>query len=112
MIVEPRVPDRTPSRKTISGIKVAGTSTLRRGVSNGRKSDWEMSCLPAEVVGQTRKEVFHARDHYPAVPGLQEPQLLNDQEQEDHDGSFGVFEVLQYVPAAHGPQRDQVAASF
>ena len=61
---EDRVPDRSPSRKTISGIKVAGTSTLRRGVSNGRKIDWEMSCLPTEVVGQTRKEVPCARSSH------------------------------------------------
>jgi hypothetical protein len=54
------------------------------------------------------KGCTHARDHYTAVSGMQEPELFDDQEQEDDDGSFGVLEVLQYVQAAHGPQRDQV----
>jgi hypothetical protein len=56
-----------------------------------------------------RKEVHHARDHYPPVPGLQEPELLDDEEQEDHDRPSRVQEVLQHVPEAHAAQRDQVA---
>jgi hypothetical protein len=40
------------SRLEISGIEVAGTLTLRRGVSGGRDFVL-MSCLPAEVVGHT-----------------------------------------------------------
>jgi len=34
------------------------------------------------------------RNHYPSVPRVQEPELFHDQEQEDHDGSPGVLEVL------------------
>ncbi len=49
-----------------------------------------------------------ARDHYAAGAGVQEPELLDDQEQEDDDGTPGVLEVLQVLPEAHGPQRNQV----
>ena len=52
--------------------------------------------------------IHHARNHYPAVSGLQEPELFDDQEQEDHDGSSGVQEVLQHVPEAHASQGNQV----
>jgi large subunit ribosomal protein L33 len=48
------------SRFNFSGIQVAGTLTLRRGVSGGRKlnaSNCRTSCLPAEVAGHTREEV-------------------------------------------------------
>jgi hypothetical protein len=59
-------------------------------------------CLSAEVAGHTLKgSIPHARDHYPAVSGLQEPELFDDQEQEDDDGSAGVQEVLQHVPEAY-----------
>ncbi len=102
------MPDRPPFPQDNFRNKVAGTSTLRRGVSSGRKFDWEMSCLPAEVAGQTRKEVSNARDHYPAVPGVQEPELFDDQEQEDHDGTSGVLKVLQHLPSAHRPQGNEV----
>jgi hypothetical protein len=40
----------------------------------------------------------NARDHHTAVPGLQEPELLHDEEQEDDHRPSGVLEVLQYLP--------------
>jgi len=52
--------------------------------------------------------IHHARNHYPAVSGLQKPQLLDHQEQEDDDRASGDVEVLQSLPEAHGPQRDKV----
>jgi hypothetical protein len=39
---------------------------------------------------------------------MQKPELLDDQEQEDHHRSFGVRQVLQHVPQAHAAQRDEV----
>jgi hypothetical protein len=47
--------------------------------------------------------IHHARDHYPAVSGLQEPELFDDQEQEDDNRASGDVEVLQSLPEAHGP---------
>ena len=48
------------SRFNFSGIQVAGTLTLRRGVSGGWSEDssCRASCLPAEVAGHTREEVI------------------------------------------------------
>ena len=43
------------------------------------------------------------------MPGVQEPELFDDQEQEDHDRASGVFKVLQHVPEAYRPQRDEVS---
>jgi hypothetical protein len=48
------------------------------------------------------KGSHYARDHYPAVSGLQEPELFDDEEQEDDHGTVGVLQVLQHVPEAHG----------
>ncbi len=46
--------------------------------------------------------VSHAtRNHHVAVRGVQEPELLDDQEQEDHARPAGAFEVLSQVPEAH-----------
>jgi hypothetical protein len=42
------------------------------------------------------------------VSGLQEPELFDDQEQEDDNRASGDVEVLQSLPEAHGPQRDEV----
>ena len=42
------------------------------------------------------------------MSGVQEQELLDDEEQEDDHGSVGVLQVLQHVPEAHGAQRDQV----
>ncbi len=50
-----------------------------------------------------RREDNDARNYYHAVPGLQEPQLFDDEEQEDDDRASGDVEVLQYLPEAHGP---------
>jgi hypothetical protein len=50
----------------------------------------------------------NARDYYPPVPRVQEPELLNHKEQEDDYRPSGVLEVLQHVPQAHRPQRDEV----
>jgi hypothetical protein len=44
------------------------------------------------------------------MPRVQEQKLLDDEEQEDDHGPSGVLEVLQYLPQAHGPQRDEVIA--
>jgi hypothetical protein len=41
--------------------------------------------------------------------GVQEQELLDDEEQEDDHGPSGVLEVLQHLPQAHGPQRDEVS---
>jgi hypothetical protein len=52
------------------------------------------------VIGPTvqklraRKGKGNAGYRYVAVRGLQESELLDDEEQEAYDGSFGVFEVL------------------
>ena len=43
--------------------------------------------------------------------GVQEQELLDDEEQEDDHRPAGVLEVLQYLPQAHGPQRDEVSYS-
>jgi hypothetical protein len=43
------------------------------------------------------------------VPGVQEQELLNHEEQEDDHRPSGVLEVLQYLPQAHGSQRDEVS---
>jgi hypothetical protein len=42
------------------------------------------------------------------VSGLQKQELLNDEEQKDDHGPPGVFEVLQYLPEAHGSQGNEV----
>jgi hypothetical protein len=47
--------------------------------------------------------IHHARDHYPAVSRLQEPELLDNEEQEDDHRASGDVEVLQSLPEAHGP---------
>ena len=99
---EERVPDRSDSRSENSGNWVAGTLTLRRGVPDQGRLE-TVSCLPAEVAGQTLEGSSNARNHYTAMPGMQEPELLDHEEQEDHDGTFGVLEVLQYLQAAYGP---------
>jgi hypothetical protein len=44
----------------------------------------------------------NARDHYASVPGLQEPELFDHEEQKDDHGSSGVLEVLQHLPEAYG----------
>jgi len=41
---------------------------------------------------------------------VQKQELLDDEEQEDDHWPPGVLEVLQYLPQAHGSQRDQVTA--
>jgi hypothetical protein len=43
------------------------------------------------------------------VRGLQRAQLLDDEEQEDHDRTPGVQQVLQALPEAHFAQRDEVS---
>jgi hypothetical protein len=45
------------------------------------------------------------------VPGVQEQELLNHEEQEDDHGPSGVLEVLQYLPQAHGSQGNEVVSS-
>jgi hypothetical protein len=42
------------------------------------------------------------------MPGLQEPELLDDQESQDDDGAFGVLEVLSEVPEAYAAQGIEV----
>ena len=46
--------------------------------------------------------IHDARDHYPAVSGVQEPELFDHEEQEDDDRPSGDVEVLQSLPEAHG----------
>jgi hypothetical protein len=41
---------------------------------------------------------------------VQEQELLDDEEQEDDHWPPGVLEVLQHLPQAHGPQRDEVSS--
>ena len=53
----------------------------------------------------------NARDHHPPVSDLQEQELLHHEEQEDDHRSARVLKVLQYLPQAHGPQRDEVRSS-
>jgi hypothetical protein len=66
-------------------------------------------CLSGELLASRggwpnlKGSIHHARDHYPAVSGLQEPELFDDQEQEDDDRASGDVEVLQSLPEAHGP---------
>jgi hypothetical protein len=43
------------------------------------------------------------------MSGVQEQELLDDEEQEDDHGPARVLEVLQHLPQAHGPQRDEVS---
>jgi hypothetical protein len=45
------------------------------------------------------------------MPGVQEQELLNDEEQEDDHRPPRVLEVLQYLPQAHRPQRNEVVSS-
>jgi hypothetical protein len=90
-----------------SGIRVAGTPSLRRGVSLGQFLDQTAAaCQPKWLAKQGEKP--NARNHYFAVSDVQEQELLNHEEQEDDHGPSGVLEVLQYLPQAHGPQRDEV----
>jgi hypothetical protein len=42
------------------------------------------------------------------VLGVQGPELLDDQEQEDHQRPAGVQQVLSQVPEAHAAQRAEV----
>lgn len=42
--------------------------------------------------------------------GVQGPELLDYQEQEDHDRASGILEVLPQVPQAHGAQGSEVTA--
>jgi hypothetical protein len=39
---------------------------------------------------------------------LQKQELLNDEEQKDDHWTSRVLEVLQYLPQAYGPQRNEV----
>jgi hypothetical protein len=39
---------------------------------------------------------------------MQEPELLLDQEQEDHDGAPGIQEILPALPEASAAQGNQV----
>jgi hypothetical protein len=48
------------------------------------------------------------RDRYIAVFGVQEPELLHDEEPEDNTGSAGVQQVLPEMPQAHAAQRSEV----
>jgi hypothetical protein len=46
--------------------------------------------------------------HHPSyMPGLQAAQLLDDEEQEEHDREAGAEKILQVLQASHGPQGDQ-----
>ena len=71
-------------------------------------------CLSGELLASRggwpnlKGSIHHARVHYPAVSGLQEPELFDDQEQEDDNRASGDVEVLQYVPEAHRPQGNKV----
>ena len=92
------------SRTKNSGIGQQGpiSPASRRVRSNPKQA----ACQPRWLAKLERK--YHARDHYPAVSGLQEPELFDDEEQEDDHGTVGVLQVLQHVPEAYGAQRDQV----
>jgi hypothetical protein len=43
----------------------------------------------------------NARNHHVTVRGLQRAQLLDNEEQEDHNRPLGVQQVLSAVPQAH-----------
>src|SRR4029077_14319807 len=45
-------------------------------------------------------EENNARDHYPPVPRVQEPELFHYEEQEDDHSPSGVLKVLQHLPDA------------
>ena len=45
------------------------------------------------------------------MPGVQEQELLNDEEQEDDHRPPRVLKVLQYLPQAHGSQGNEVVSS-
>jgi len=53
---------------------------------------------------------YGARHHHPGVHGVRPPQLFDDEEPADAPRSARAEEVLQVVPQAHPPQRDQVNA--
>jgi hypothetical protein len=98
-----RVPDRLVvpfglSRFNHSGIGQQGpiSPASRRVRSNPKQA----ACQPRWLAKLERK--YHARDHYPAVSGLQEPELFDDEEQEDNHWPVGVLKVLQHVPQAYG----------
>src|SRR3972149_2735743 len=55
-----------------------------------------------------RVSEYAQRDHHPGVHGVRSPQLFDDEEPADAPGSARAEEVLQVVPQAHPPQRDQV----
>src|SRR3954470_12345358 len=59
-----------------------------------------------------RLRVENARNSHITVRCLQRPELLDDQEQEDHDRASGVLEVLSQVPEAHRPQRSEISRAF
>jgi hypothetical protein len=69
----------------------------------------DMSACQSKWLATLEGEDNNARDYYPPVPGLQKPELFDHEEQEDDYGPSGVLEVLQHVPQAHGPQRDEVS---
>jgi hypothetical protein len=73
-------PDRSVFQKHNQDL-AAGAIALRRGVP-----EVILDKLLASRGGWPRwKEIYHnARDHHTAVPGLQEPELLHHEEQEDH----------------------------
>jgi hypothetical protein len=96
-------PDRSSFR--FNQDLAAGAIALRRGVS---EVILNAACQP-RWLATLEGDLSNARNHHTAVPGLQEPELLHDQEQEDDHGSARVLEVLQYLPQAHGAQRDEVS---
>jgi hypothetical protein len=54
--------------------------------------------LAEDGIPQNRLGYQDARDYHTAVPGVQEQELLDDEEQEDDHRPSGVLEVLQYLP--------------
>jgi hypothetical protein len=55
----------------------------------------------SEIANLKNWETDYARDRYVTVRRLQRAELLDHQEQEDHDWAVGVQEVLQAVPQAY-----------
>lgn len=112
-----RVPDRLaiPFQKFRNrGCRDLNPASRRvRGAEVNFALPKQAACQPRWLAKLERK--FNARDYYPAVSGVQEPELFDDQEQEDDHGPAGVLQVLQYVPQAYAAQRDEViraACSF
>ena len=104
-------PDRTSFRKKIQD-RQQGPKALCRGVS-GEGFPFQNKLLASRGGWPIPKlgESPNARDHYPPVSGVQEPELLHHQEQEDHHRPSRVLQVLQHVPQAHRAQRDEVRAA-